>query len=243
MTTTLERTTVFDRVLVGLDGSAESREAARQAAILRDPEGSLALLAVWDTAPVLGGTGTRVPHYLDEDVQRGRAEESLAAARRDVPGLADAPGEALRGCAWEELVRELERGGHTLVAVGSRGDGRLRGIVVGSTTTQLVHKAPSSVLVAREAPAAFPRRIVVGVDGSPGAAAAHAAAQRLAERFDAELRVVSDAADPVRELVAAAAHADLLVVGSRGLTGLKALGSVAERVAHDAASSVLIVRD
>jgi len=29
MTTTLERTTVFDRVLVGLDGSAESREAAR----------------------------------------------------------------------------------------------------------------------------------------------------------------------------------------------------------------------
>ncbi len=35
--------------------------------------------------------------------------------------------------------------------------------------------------------------------------------------------------------------ADLLVVGSRGLHGAKALGSVSERVAHAAASSVLVV--
>jgi nucleotide-binding universal stress UspA family protein len=36
--------------------------------------------------------------------------------------------------------------------------------------------------------------------------------------------------------------ADLVVVGSRGLRGLKALGSVSERVAHQARSSVLVVR-
>src|SRR5438132_1315725 len=35
---------------------------------------------------------------------------------------------------------------------------------------------------------------------------------------------------------------DLLVLGSRGLHGLKALGSVSERVAHKADCSVLVVR-
>ena len=44
-------------------------------------------------------------------------------------------------------------------------------------------------------------------------------------------------------LLAAAADADLLVVGSRGLHGLRALGSVSERVAHQAHSSVMIVRN
>ncbi len=40
----------------------------------------------------------------------------------------------------------------------------------------------------------------------------------------------------------AATPADLLVVGSRGLSGVLALGSVSERVAHEAATSVLVVR-
>lgn len=47
---------------------------------------------------------------------------------------------------------------------------------------------------------------------------------------------------PVDALLAASAHADLLVTGSRGLHGLAALGSVSERVAHRARSSVLVVR-
>jgi nucleotide-binding universal stress UspA family protein len=38
------------------------------------------------------------------------------------------------------------------------------------------------------------------------------------------------------------ADADLLVVGSRGLDGFRALGSVSERVAHEASCSVLVVR-
>ncbi len=48
-----------------------------------------------------------------------------------------------------------------------------------------------------------------------------------------------------RQIVAAAAEtaASLIVIGSRGTTGLKALGSVSERVAHRAPCSVLIVRE
>ena len=47
---------------------------------------------------------------------------------------------------------------------------------------------------------------------------------------------------PLDALLAASAHADLLVTGSRGLHGFAALGSVSERLAHRARCSVLVVR-
>lgn len=257
------RRSVFSRVLVGVDGSHEGREAARQAAALT--EGELTLLAVYDTALALAATtGTMPPPHLDEDIQREAAEDALQRARVEL-GEQVATGKLAKGCSWEELIRDIEREQETLVVVGSHGNGRARGIVRGSTATEVIHKAPCAVLVTREAGKKFPRSIVVGVDGSPESAAAYVAARHLAERFGAKLWPVvahggkgvdrhlaetiagkrhEDVLDePVKALVAAAADGDLLVVGSRGLHGLKSLGSVSERVAHQARSSVLIVRE
>ena len=61
-----------------------------------------------------------------------------------------------------------------------------------------------------------------------------------AHRLAPEIQELAGSA--VDELAHAAEHADLLVVGSRGLKGLKALGSVSERIGHTAACSVLVVR-
>jgi nucleotide-binding universal stress UspA family protein len=104
---------------------------------------------------------------------------------------------------------------------------------------------------------------VVGIDGSPESALAAAVAFRLGGRFGAEVRpiaahggtsfdlavvntvatgVLVEEGAPVDALVAGAEGADLLVVGSRGLHGARALGSVSERVAHKAPCSVLVVR-
>ena len=171
----------------------------------------------------------------------------------------------LRGTPVAKLLEELERDEDTLISIGSSGTGRLLGIVEGAVATELIHRAPSSVLVARQAKDGFPRRIVVGVDGSVESAAAYAVARYLAERFDAELhplvawggkganeRLVAAITDgehedrheaPARALTDAAERADLVVVGSRGLHGLRALGSVSERVAHDASCSTLVVRE
>jgi nucleotide-binding universal stress UspA family protein len=57
---------------------------------------------------------------------------------------------------------------------------------------------------------------------------------------DASTEVVSG--KPVGALLEASEQADLVVLGSRGLHGLRALGSVSERVAHEASCSVLVVR-
>ena len=113
--------------------------------------------------------------------------------------------------------------------------------------------------------ARIPQRIVVGVDGSPESEVAYGAARDLAERFGSHLRAIVDQGgkavdldlvrritsdgfretmrEPVRALVGASGVVDLVVIGSRGLHGLKALGSVSERVAHQAECSVLVVRE
>jgi len=255
------RPSIFGRVLVGVDTSLESREAVRQAAILAEQSAALTLLAVWTIAPPIVGADVP-PVGLDAEAPRRAAADALRLAR-EAAAPSFATTKLARGTGWAALLEEIELGKATLVAVGSHGQGRLRGVLLGSTTTELVHKAPCSVLVARRAGPDFPSRIVVGLDGSRESAAAYEAALTLAERFGAEVwpvvahggktvdkRLVSMIVDewedlqddPVTALTAAAADGDLLLVGSRGLHGLEALGSVSERVAHRAHCSTLIVR-
>jgi nucleotide-binding universal stress UspA family protein len=159
----------------------------------------------------------------------------------------------------------IDRTEASLLVVGSHGHRRAAEIVLGGVSGELLHAAPCSVLVSRAtaAPELFPRAIVAGVDGSPASERALSIAEGLAARFRAPLRVVTalrgkgidparvrsrapfaEVVDerPVDALVAAAADAELLVVGCRGLHGLHALGSVSERVAHRAGCSVLVVR-
>jgi nucleotide-binding universal stress UspA family protein len=261
---TPEAETTFGRVLVGIDGSPESLEAARQAALLEEPGGTLELLAAWNLAAPIVAPGLAPPVYeADEASAREDAERALHIAKTQLPS---ADVRMVRGFAAHALIDEIGRARATVVVVGSHGQGRATGIIVGSTATSLVHNAPCSVLVTRKIWNEFPRRIAVGVDGSPESAAAYATARHLADRFEGELTIVVaeggsgkavDLAgvslivgdsyhvspeDPVSVLAAASADVDLLVIGSRGLHGVKSLGSVSERVAHRAECSTLIVR-
>lgn len=252
---------LFGRIIVGIDGSAESLEAARQAAILAD--GELTLLTAYNVAPAVGGTGVGVPYYQDEDVLRKAATEVVARAREHVAAT-PAVGRVVFGRPADALVAAIESERYTLLVVGSHGLGRVTGFVVGSTANEVIRRLPCSVLLARGQSAnGWPGRIVAGIDGSAGSAAAYEVARHLSRRFGADLLpvvagggkgvdreqiglIVASGCEelnehPVKALVAASADADLLVVGSRGLHGLKALGSVSERVAHQARSSVLIV--
>lgn len=234
------RRQIFRRILVGIDGSPESLEAARQAAVLATAP--VKLVSVYDqTIPLAGAGFAAGPVPYDENEDRRRAERALEDAQAEVhwPGVTT---KVLKGRAWEQLHYEAAAHSSSLVALGSHEIGRAKGIVIGSTATELVHKAPCAVLLARRPLRDFPSSIVVGVDDSFQAATAGAIAADLAERFGATLERFENVSPPVTTLVDASMEADLLVVGSRRVQGVKALGSVSERVAHEARCSVLIVR-
>lgn len=249
---------LFNRIVCGIDETPQSLEALAQAERLLAPGGKLELVTVADVSVAVhaGWAATRV---LD-DVHLG-ARDALARAAELTHGAESC---LLEGEPARCLLDAVEREDATLLALGTHGHTRAAGILLGGTSTELLHDAPCSVLIARPSliEDVFPTSIVVGVDGSWQSRCALAAARSLASRFDVPLRpiaatggksvygsglrdvdgLVRDERKPVDALVAASETADLVVVGSRGLHGPAALGSVSERVAHRASSSVLVVR-
>jgi nucleotide-binding universal stress UspA family protein len=252
---------IFEHVLAGVDPSEAGEIAAKLAARVTEPYGDLVLVTVEDTSVAVhaGGAMSHVLETLDVEAARAleRGTAVAAPAHRIETRL-------LEGNPLDSLLAEIDRRAATLVVVGSHGHSRAVGIALGSVATHLLHEAPCSVLVARQPRAeSWPRTIVAGIDGSPEAAEAAASARRLADRFGSTLRFVAamgepwvdrDAAytiapeldelegRPVEELHELSEDADLVVVGSRGLKGIRALGSVSERIAHEALCSVLVVR-
>lgn len=245
---------VFGRILVGVDGTKEAFDACRQAGRLAEPGATVEAATVVPLPPAVG--------QLSEELER-TADSVLEAASRILGPRAHL--RRLHGMVVQQLLDEVANLDAELLALGSHGHPRLGEIFLGGAAGELLHQAPCSVLFARPVPdtATFPREIVVGVDGSPESIAACDVAAGLAARLHGRLRCVTalhgktvDLAEvrrthpevepvtepPVAALVEAARDADLLVVGSRGLHGLRALGSVSERVAHEATCTVLVVR-
>lgn len=254
------RQSIFERVLVGVDGTKESLAACRQAAQLAEPDGAVEAAVVSLFPPA----APRAAGVDDVFERLERTASSALSAAAQILG----PSAGLRrlhGLTVDALLEEVRRIQATLLAIGTEDHARLQEIVLGGVAGELLHQAPCAVLIARPVPdmSTFPREIVVGLDGSDEAERAFEVARSLATRRHSTLRAVvahggkhvdlarvtrrhrhaeGHSAAPVPALVEAAACVELLVVGSRGLHGIRALGSVSERVAHQAACSVLVVR-
>jgi nucleotide-binding universal stress UspA family protein len=210
--------------------------------------------------------GDRSAEDYMEDL-RGRARRSLAWAESQVAGPAEVTTRVVDGEVHEGLLDVARREDAGLIAVGAHGGARMAGALLAEAASMVLHEARTSVLVARPSfdPGRFPLHVVVGVDGSPESRLALGTAAALRLRTGGALTVVTAGRDqddavaalggfttphervatrgrPVEALVAAALTADLTILGSRGLHGARALGSVSERVAFRAESSVLVVR-
>ena len=233
---------IYERVLVGADGSDIALDACRLANELRAPQGCLHALAVAET-PYAGYAGLAAPEWS----WRLRAEAQSARERvmREFQEDPRVTAEMVVGRADEQLLEAISEWDADLVAIGARGLGRTAGILLGSVATKIIHEASCSVLVARGtfSRLSFPRHVLVGIDGSEHATEAAAVAHALGDATGARVELTCEAHHPVPGLVEASRQVDLLVVGSRGEHGLRSLGSVAERVAHEAHCPVLIVRN
>jgi nucleotide-binding universal stress UspA family protein len=243
---------LFDHVVCACDGTPAAVEAARQADQLVPAGHTLHLVTIVTEAELAPGPG-----YV---LGGGDWEPHLQTARDAIPGQRPAELSPIFGGGppGVTLVDELTRRRATLVAVGSHDHRRLPGIMLGSVATTLLHDVPCSILIARldhDRPRNL-RSIAVGYDGSTQAAAALAIAETIAAHAKISLTVIvanggqppdsttgtvkSDPRPPTDAL--RDQPADLLVLGSRRLHGLRALGSVSERVAHSSPASILVVR-
>jgi nucleotide-binding universal stress UspA family protein len=251
-------TLLFERVLVGIDATPESLVAAAQARKVCAPGGRLALVAVAETYLAVHA-GMAAPVAGDD--MRAGTRVALERARQLVE-----PDEAilLSGRLIDLLCAECDRSGATLVVVGARPHHRLPALALGGHDVEALHDARCSVLIARPGwGPSRPRRIVVGVDGSPDGHAAEVAARSLAERLGCEvLPVVGlgerdvdvdllrseredallDPRDLAHAVVAASREDALVVVGRRQAHDHRWGGSVAERIVYAAHCSVLVVR-
>jgi nucleotide-binding universal stress UspA family protein len=253
---------IFDRIVVGVDGTAWGFEALRQALALAPDRAVVRAVTALDTAPAIH-TGFQAAHFADLLTQE--AAEARATAETIIDGRPDADARVVRGKPVDVLRRERDTFRATLVALGGRRSSRFLGIMLGDTGTQLLHDAACSLLLACPPNEGTwrPHRIVVGLDASSYARDALAVADELARNAGGSVTVVSaragedaepdaswaervqiwDETDPVPALVARSRDADLLVVGSRGVHGIRAIGSVSERVAHQAHCTALVVHE
>jgi nucleotide-binding universal stress UspA family protein len=248
---------VFKEIVVGTDGTAASHLALCLAARLRADDARLLALSVAEVQAAWR-TGLEAGNWVNW--LRAAAEEIRRECLHELEDIPNATARVVNGRPGDALLDAVASRHADLLAIGAGGNSRALGLVFGSTATRLARESPCSVLVGRGDVDVdqFPRRIVVGVDGSPQAADAEAVGRLLAGSFDGQLRRLVatggepldplwidaeiDERGPVEALTDASREADLLIVGSRGLRGVKALGSVAERLAHQAACPVLIVR-
>jgi nucleotide-binding universal stress UspA family protein len=199
------------------------------------------------------------------EVLMGALRDHVEAARTSLAEVAEVTTSVVEGPLIVAMQEAAGEDPGALLALEAPHERRTLGIIGGEPATWLLHETSQPVLLARTAsrPEPFPRAIAVGYDGGPASTAAVEAAGAIAALRGSELRViiakggpedgigplalglpahevVHDRHNPVHAL--SDADADLVVVGSRGLHGLRALGSVSERVAHRSHASVLVVR-
>jgi nucleotide-binding universal stress UspA family protein len=140
---------MFRSILVAVDGSTHADEALAQAIDLAESEHSrLTLVAGVPRLPSVAYAGLSGPEFavIQADA-RSSAQAVLRRARERVPDdlpvttiLTDEP-------IRPALIEQIRRGGHDLIAMGSRGRGAMRAALLGSVSHYVLNHSPIPVLI------------------------------------------------------------------------------------------------
>ena len=260
---------VFRSILCGVNGTRGSHEAARQAAVIGGPRAHVCYLAVTYEAGTGATASATLRHAHGEAAAaeaRTVARELGAQAEALTLHSASATDVLLRRAADHDLLvlgagAGSRAAGIILGRTATAAVHRAPGPVLLTRRPPRDAEFPKTILVAADATpqAEQALHLAIALAGMHGAhlaivaPEAHGRSDRhaLAEEAAAVVAatgiepVVLDARGPAPVAICSAADqvgASLIALGSRGLTGARALGSVSERVAHEARCSVLVVR-
>jgi nucleotide-binding universal stress UspA family protein len=141
---------MFHSILVPVDGSAHADAALAQAVDLaRCQRARITLLCAWRPFVWYGGAVAPVGvdvEQLESDVE-AETRRIAEAARNRVPEEIEVDTAVVCERPADAIIGEVERGGHDLVVMGSRGRGSLRSLLLGSVSTSVLHRSPVPVMV------------------------------------------------------------------------------------------------
>lgn len=142
---------MFESILVPVDGSPHAERALAEAADLVRATG--AKLTVMTSVPdpgswVITGAGYAAVGLGDLKAANEREyREMLDAAVDRLPEGVAADRVVADGAAGESIVQQVEKGGHDLVVMGSRGRGEAKSLLLGSVSHYVLHASGVAVLV------------------------------------------------------------------------------------------------
>ena len=140
---------MFERILLAVDGSEHALHAAQKAAELARVMNSkeLRIVVVYDSIPIYLGEPNM---QIAITSRKGEAESILEKA---VQTVGKVPSEIhtgiIEGSPAESIIEVANTIKSDVIAMGSRGLGRLAGLVLGSTSQKVVAHAPCPVLIVR----------------------------------------------------------------------------------------------
>ena len=140
---------MYDHILLGVDGSEHALHAAKTAGDLARKMKSKTLRIVAAFEPV--------PPYLGEpNLQTAisaRMKEAETILQKALETVGKIPGEVhteiLEGSPAEAILDVASTRKCNLIVMGSRGRGRLAGLLLGSQSQKVVQHAPCPVLIVR----------------------------------------------------------------------------------------------
>lgn len=140
---------MFNNILLAVDGSEHSLNAARSAAQLARSMNSadLRIAVVYDSIPpILGDPDFQV-------VLNARLDDTEKILQSAVKEVGEVPStvstETIAGDPAEAIIKIADTRKCDLIVMGSRGLGRLAGLVLGSVSQKVVSHAPCPVLIVR----------------------------------------------------------------------------------------------
>ncbi len=254
----------FASILCGVEGGSGSDQAVRQAIALAEPGAALRFLAVYTVFRFSKYTEEELQQSLEEaaalageaglqasiEVVRGRyaVDVLLAEGEQDdllVLGSHDrsrATGIVI-GSTASKAARETQSS--MLIAREPQTPGKFPGAILvasdGSPGSWGAARAAAKIAVAFGVPLEL---VHVAEDVDPGR---HSVIEdqisELGDRIGEAPGLSEPAGHPTQAIIEAARSkgSSLLVCGRRGLHGIKALGSVSERVVHRAPCSVMLI--
>ena len=139
---------MFKNILLGVDGSPHSLKAAKAAGELaRSLNADLRIVIVFEPIPTYLGESSM------EQAITSRMENAENILREALMAVGEIPGqlktEKLEGPVAEAILAAVNTHNNDLIIMGSRGLGKLAGLLLGSQSQKVVQHAPCPVLIVR----------------------------------------------------------------------------------------------